>query len=576
MDIKYIDREIVGRPFHSNVVLDNIYRRRGVYDYEQLNYSMKNLIPPDSLKGIDEAVELLFECLEKDTRIMVVADYDCDGATSCAVAVEGLRMLGFTHVKFVVPDRFTMGYGLSPVVVKEIEPHNPELVVTVDNGISAFEGCEAVKNLPNKPKLLITDHHLGGDTNPIADAIVNPNQVGCPFPSKALAGCGVIFYVLMKFKSHLKNMDWFNKNNKIEPDLRQLIDLVSLGTVADVVPLDYNNRILIWHGINRIRKGDFRIGIQALSDISKVDTSKISSTDFGFALGPRINSAGRLEDMTIGINCLLSNDYNKALKYAKELEDLNTKRKGLTADISYDAYNQLDLPEVTDSYGLCVYGDDFNEGVIGIVASRLKDRYHRPVIVFTKAEDGSYKGSGRSVGGVHLRDVLVNVDRESEGKIMLKYGGHAMAAGMGVRPEKFEEFKELFDKEVRKTLDKIEPIIETDGILDPNYLNIDTAILIENSGPWGQHFPKPIFRGDFKIVERRVLKGKHLKMTLKPLYDNIQIQAIAFNVVDNDDVLYPEGTIIRMAYELSVNSYNGRTNLQLMVKHFSAINEFKE
>ena len=574
MLIEYKDREKTGEPFHPNHILDNIYRRRGISSMADLEYSLKNLLPPNFL-GIEDAVKVLEESLINDDRIMVVADYDCDGATSCTVAVEGLRMFGFSDVRFMVPDRFTMGYGISPTVVEHFKPHEPDLVVTVDNGISAFEGCEAVKNLEHKAKLLITDHHLGGDSVPVADAIVNPNQVGCPFPSKALAGCGVIFYVLLSFRSHLRKKGWFKEKGIPEPDLNKLLDVVALGTVADVVPLDYNNRMLVWHGLKRINEGLARPGIQALASVSKIETSKMTSTDFGFQLGPKINSAGRLEDMTIGINCLLAETFEEAMKYAQELEDLNVLRKQMTAEISTEATDQLDLPEETDRHGLCVFGDDFNEGIIGIVASRLKERYHRPIIVFTKAEDGAYKGSGRSVFGVHLRDILIQVDRRSEGRIMQKYGGHAMAAGMSINPEYFEEFQQLFDEEVKKVLPTIEPVIETDGLLDVNDFNIETAVLIERSGPWGQQFLKPMFRGTFQLIERRALKGAHLKMVLSPIGSDQRIDAICFFCLESEDALYPEGTVLQMVYELSINEYKGNVKLQLMVKDMRPTNEYQ-
>lgn len=563
----YKDREIVGNQFHPSPVLDNIYRRRGVTSLSQIEYPMKNMLPP-IFKGMDEVVDVIIDSLKKDERVMVVADYDCDGATSCAIAVEGLRKLGFSDVRFMVPDRFTMGYGISPAVVDFFAPQKPDLVVTVDNGISAFDGADAVKSLEHPTRLIITDHHLGGDEIPIADGVVNPNRVDCDFPSKALAGCGMIFYTLLAVNSKLKKDGWYKQKNINEPDFKTLLDLLALGTVADVVPLDYNNRIFVWHGINRIRKGLSRPGIQALADVSKVEIENITSTDFGFALGPRINSAGRLEDMTIGINCLLAETYEEAVKYAQELEDLNIKRKALTAEMSHDSYNQLDLPEDMSEHGLCVYGDSFNEGVIGIVASRLKENYHRPVIVFTKAEDGNYKGSGRSVDGVHLRDILIQVDKETNGEVLLKFGGHAMAAGMGVRSDKFEDFKYFFDKEVKKVLPSIEPVIETDGVLESEYLSLETAYLIENSGPWGQHFQKPLFRGDFIIVDRRVVGGKHLKMKVKPISGEIIIDAICFFCLDSEDALMPENTVIRMAYELSINKFRGNTTLQLMVKDF--------
>lgn len=567
MKTTYLDREKIGNSFHPNPVLDNIYRRRGISTLEDIQYPMKNMLDAN-FKGMEEAVSVIIDSLKSNHRVMVVADYDCDGATSCAIAVEGLRLLGFKDVRFMVPDRFTMGYGLSPAVVDFIEPHKADLVVTVDNGISAFEGCQAIKNLEHPTKLVITDHHLGGETVPVADAIVNPNQKGCPFPSKALAGCGMIFYTILSIHKKLKEENWYESSGIEEPDLRVLLDLLALGTVADVVPLDYNNRIFVWHGINRIQKGLVRPGIRALSDISKVDISKINSTDFGFALGPRINSAGRLEDMTIGINCLLSKSYEEAMRYAQELEDLNIRRKELTAEISHDIYKDIDLPEEMSEFGLCVYGEDFNEGVIGIVASRLKENYHRPVIVFTKAEGGSYKGSGRSVDGVHLRDVLVEVDRRTDNRIMLKYGGHAMAAGMSLRSEFFEEFKQVFDQEVKKVLSSIEPIIYTDGVLESEHLNIDTAKLIDASGPWGQHFPRPLYRGDFVIIERRALKGRHLKMKLRPITGGEPVDAICFFCLDSEDALMPENTVIRMAYELSVNNFRGNESLQLVIKDF--------
>lgn len=573
---EYIEREKKGDPFHPNLLLDNIYRRRGLTSMDDLNYDLKNLLKPN-FKGIDDAVNVLFDSLKSNDRIMVVGDYDCDGATSTSVAVEGFRMLGFSDVRFTVPDRFTMGYGISPAVVDHFAPQKPDLVVTVDNGISAFEGCAYVKNLKHPTKLVITDHHIGGDEVPVADAIVNPNQVGCPFPSKALAGCGVIFYVLLSLKSKLKNEGWYNKRK--EPDLRILLDLVSLGTVADVVPLDKNNRILVWHGLRRINKlNPVRPGIKALSKISNCTIGDITSTDFGFNIGPRINSAGRLDDMTVGINCLLSKNDEESLKYASILQQLNDDRKRITAEISFEANRYLDdLGNIDDIFGLCVHNDNFNEGVIGIVASRLKENYNRPSIVFTTSEDGLYKGSGRSVPGVHLRDILIEVDKKTNKKCLVKYGGHAMAAGMSINPEYFDEFKKHFDLEIKKVLPEIKSVIETDGFLGYNEITLDNAILIKNSGPWGQHFPYPVFYSDFVLCDRRVLKGKHLKMSVKSIdfnNDSKPIDAIYFNCVDEKDVLLPEGSVIRMAFELSINEYLGNIKIQLMVKHMAPLSEF--
>lgn len=570
--MRYKERELKGNPFHPNPVLDRLYRRRGVDSMAELDYNLSTLLPPD-MKGMDEAVDLLVHALRNQERMIVVGDYDCDGATATTIAVEGLRMMGAEQVSFMVPDRFTLGYGLSPGIAEVIAPQKPDLVITVDNGIAAIEGAQAIKNLEHPTKLLITDHHLAPEEVPEAEAIVNPNQHNCPFPSKALAGCGVMFYVLTVLRTRLRKEGYFEEKGMEVPDLRELLDVLALGTVADVVPLDKNNRTIVYQGLKRINAGKVRPGIKALLELGKREIGKIVASDFGFIAGPRINSAGRLEDMSIGIACLLEKDEDRAWELARRLDKINSERKEIQNDMIADAMEaveSLDLDGENAAMGFCVYKEDFHEGIVGLVASRLKEQLFRPVIVFAKTDSGEdeIKGSGRSVNGVHLRDVLCNVNAKTG--LIKKFGGHAMAAGLSIARKDLEAFQKAFDEEVRCFLTKAEGLIETDGELQPQEITLETAQTIRQGGPWGQMFPDPIFEGKFRIVERRVVGSNHLKMKVAPLGGGRPVDAIAFNIVDSEDVIFPEETIVRMAYILDINEWKGRVNVQFLVQHIES------
>ncbi|WP_370981485.1 single-stranded-DNA-specific exonuclease RecJ [Agaribacterium sp. ZY112] len=535
---------------------------------EELDYSLKKLSSPLLMKGMSEAVALLEAAFKQGQRILVVGDFDADGATSIAVALRSLRALGAAHVNFIVPNRFEYGYGLTPEIVALAEQEKPDLLITVDNGIASIDGVAVARQAGIK--VLITDHHLPGEQVPEADAIVNPNQRGCEFPSKNLAGVGVIFYVMLALRARLREINWFNEQGLLEPNLAQFLDLVALGTVADVVPLDYNNRILVAQGIERIRAGLCCPGIVALLKVASRSPEKLSASDFGFAIGPRLNAAGRLDDMSVGIACLLSDDWPECLNIATELDALNRERRAIEASMQLDAIRDLQaLAE--DGQGrnaVCLCRDDWHQGVVGIVASRIKDRLHRPVIAFADTGDGELKGSGRSIAGVHLRDVLDRVATSTPG-LLSKFGGHAMAAGLSLPAARFDEFSVAFDVAVAQILtDELkEPVIWSDGALQSEQLSLLHAEAIRDSGPWGQAFPEPVFDGVFKLVEQRIVGAKHLKMMLTPEESSsLLLDAIAFNV---DLELWPnqEQILVRLAYKLDVNEFRGRRSVQLIVDH---------
>ena len=556
-------------PADLHPVLRRIYLSRALHDARELRYSLDGLHPYSALKGIDAACELLAAALQAQRRILIVADFDADGATSCAVAVRGLRLLGAREVSFVVPNRFAFGYGLTPEIVAVAAERQPDLLITVDNGISSIEGVAAAQE--RGMQVLVTDHHLPGEMLPSADAIVNPNQPGDDFPSKNLAGVGVIFYVLMALRARLRQEQWFSRNGIAEPNLAQLLDLVALGTVADVVPLDYNNRILVSQGLARIRAGRACAGIEALLTIAGRNPRQLVAADLGFAVAPRLNAAGRLEDMTLGIECLLSDDTTRARIIAARLDQLNQERRAIEAQMQDDALAELDALTLDDGdaglpIGVCMYQDHWHQGVIGILASRIKDRLHRPVIAFASAGNDEIKGSARSVPGVHIRDVLDAVAACHPG-LLSKFGGHAMAAGMSLARQNFAAFSAAFDEEVRRHLagEDLRGVIMSDGELVPEELNLDLAELLRAAGPWGQTFPEPLFDGLFEIVNQRIVGERHLKMVVKvPGYDRL-LDAIAFNA---DERACPSHiNRARMAYKLDVNEYRGQRSAQLLVEH---------
>ena len=549
-------------------LLQRLYAARGVTCAEELDKGLARLIPYKQLKGIDAAVELLVEALEKRQRILFVGDFDADGATASSVGVLGLRMLGAAHVDYLVPNRFEYGYGLTPEIVAVALQRQPELLVTVDNGISSVDGVAAAKAAGLK--VLVTDHHLPGPELPAADAIVNPNQPGCAFPSKALAGVGVMFYVLLALRARLRELGWFAKAGISEPNLGELLDLVALGSVADVVPLDANNRILVHQGLARIRAGRARPGLRAVLEVAGRQHARITSTDLGFILGPRLNAAGRLDDMSLGIECLLCEDEALARDMAQQLDELNKDRKAIEQGMQREALAQLkDLPVESLPFGLCLFEPDWHQGVIGILASRLKERYHRPAIAFADAGDGLLKGSARSVPGLHIRDALDAVAARHPGLIS-KFGGHAMAAGLSLPQEHFGAFAAAFDAEVRRQLseDDLTGRLLSDGQLGAEEFHLELAKALRHAGPWGQHFPEPLFHGVFQIVTQRVVGEKHLKLVLKTECGSLTLDGIAFNV---DREIWPNPNVrwVELAYKLDVNEYQGRESVQLMVAHLA-------
>lgn len=549
-------------------LLTRLYAARGVQSAAELDKGLARLIPYQQLKGIDAAVDLLVQALQQRQRILIVGDFDADGATASSVGVLGLRMLGAAHVDYLVPNRFEYGYGLTPEIVAVALQRQPELLVTVDNGISSVDGVTAAKEAGLK--VLVTDHHLPGPELPAADAIVNPNQPGCAFPSKALAGVGVMFYVLLALRARLRELGWFAKAGISEPNLGELLDLVALGSVADVVPLDANNRILVHQGLARIRAGRARPGLRAVLEVAGRQHARITSTDLGFILGPRLNAAGRLDDMSLGIECLLCEDEALARDMAQQLDELNKDRKAIEQGMQREALAQLkDLPLADMPFGLCLFEPDWHQGVIGILASRLKERYHRPAIAFADAGDGLLKGSARSVPGLHIRDALDAVAARHPGLIS-KFGGHAMAAGLSLPQEHFGAFAAAFDAEVRRQLseDDLTGRLLSDGQLGAEEFHLELAKALRHAGPWGQHFPEPLFHGVFQIVTQRVVGEKHLKLVLKTECGSLTLDGIAFNV-DRDIWPNPNVRWVELAYKLDVNEYQGRESVQLMVAHLA-------
>ncbi|OYT95504.1 MAG: single-stranded-DNA-specific exonuclease RecJ [Pseudomonas sp. PGPPP3] len=549
-------------------LLTRLYAARGVRSAVELDKGLARLIPYQRLKGIDAAVSLLVTALQQRQRILIVGDFDADGATASSVGVLGLRMLGAAHVDYLVPNRFEYGYGLTPEIVAVALQRAPQLLLTVDNGISSVEGVAAAKAAGLT--VLVTDHHLPGPELPAADAIVNPNQPGCEFPSKALAGVGVMFYVLLALRARLRELNWFAERGLNEPNLAELLDLVALGSVADVVPLDANNRILVHQGLARIRAGRARPGLRAVLEVAGRDHQRINSTDLGFILGPRLNAAGRLDDMSLGIECLLCEDETLARDMAQQLDELNKDRKSIEQGMQREALAQLkDLPLADMPFGLCLFEPDWHQGVIGILASRLKERYHRPAIAFADAGDGLLKGSARSVPGLHIRDALDAVAAKHPGLIS-KFGGHAMAAGLSLPQEHYGAFTAAFDAEVRRQLnaDDLTGRLLSDGQLSVTEFNLELAKALRHAGPWGQHFPEPLFHGVFQIVQQRLVGEKHLKLVLKTECGGQSLDGIAFNI-DRD--LWPNPTVrwVEVAYKLDVNEFRGNETVQLMIAHLA-------
>jgi single-stranded-DNA-specific exonuclease len=549
-------------------LLTRLYAARGVVSEVELDKSLARLIPYQQLKGIEAAVDLLVIALKERQRILIVGDFDADGATASTVGVLGLRLFGAAHVDYLVPNRFEYGYGLTPEIVAVALQRQPQLLITVDNGISSVEGVAAAKAAGLT--VLVTDHHLPGHELPAADAIVNPNQPGCEFPSKALAGVGVIFYVLMALRARLRDTGYFEANQQTQPNLGELLDLVALGSVADVVPLDANNRILVHQGLLRIRAGRARPGLKAILDVARREAARITSTDLGFIIGPRLNAAGRLDDMSLGIECLLCEDETLAREMAGRLDELNQDRKSIEQGMQREALAQLkDLPLESMPFGLCLFETDWHQGVIGILASRMKERYHRPTIAFASAGEGVLKGSARSVPGFHIRDALDAVAAKHP-ELISKFGGHAMAAGLSLPEANFPAFAEAFDAEVRRQLNEedLTGRLLSDGTLAVEEFHLELARALRNAGPWGQHFPEPLFHGVFQLVEQRIVGERHLKMVLKSECGSLKLDGIAFSV---DREIWPNPTIrwVELAYKLDLNEFRGNETVQLMVAHIA-------
>ncbi|PSU22608.1 single-stranded-DNA-specific exonuclease RecJ [Photobacterium kishitanii] len=552
-------------------ILQRIYASRGITNDAELERGAKGLLNYNQLYGMADAVALLVTALANNTRIIIVGDFDADGATSSALSVLALKMLGCSNVDYLVPNRFDDGYGLSPEVAQQAIDRGAELIMTVDNGVSSITGVAAAK--AQGVQVLVTDHHLPGDCLPAADAMVNPNLNQCGFPSKALCGVGVAFYLMLALRAELRDNGWFEQQALAVPNLAELLDLVALGTVADVVALDGNNRILVHQGLQRIRAGKCRPGIQALIEVANRDPARLVASDLGFALGPRINAAGRLDDMSFGVELLLCDNIQAARRMASELDALNQTRKEIEQGMKEEGlaicerlqFNQQDMP-----YGLVLFQRDWHQGVIGILASRIKDKYHRPVIAFADAGNGEIKGSCRSVVGLHMRDVLDVVDTQHPGMI-LKFGGHAMAAGLTIPESQLEAFSVAFDAAVRNVLDEdaLQGVLLSDGELQPNELTLETAETLRAGGPWGQQFPEPMFDGTFRLLHQKLVAGKHLKMMVEPLVGGSVIDAIAFNV---DLKRWPDASVqqIELVYRLDVNEFRGNRSVQLMVEHLVA------
>lgn len=557
-------------------VLRRIYLSRGISDERQLDRGVKSLHSYQDLDGIGLAVDLLFNAVIEQQRIIVVGDFDADGATSSALSVLALRMLGSQNVDYLVPNRFEDGYGLSPEVVQQAIALGVDVIMTVDNGISSIEGVKFAKD--HGITVIVTDHHLPGGLLPDADAMVNPNLSGCQFPSKSLAGVGVAFYLMMALCVHMRKKGVFAQQNRPEPKLMELIDLVALGTVADVVPLDKNNRILVHQGLQRIRSGLARPGIQALIEVSKRNAERLVATDFGFALGPRINAAGRLDDMSFGVELLLSQNIHAARRMASELDGLNQTRKEIEQGMKQEAMAFCERLEFGEGrslpHGIVLFQKDWHQGVIGILASRIKEKYHRPVIAFADAGGGIIKGSCRSIPGFHMRDALDRIDTQNPG-VIDKFGGHAMAAGLSVCEHQFEHFSKLFDDVAKEWLDDgaLKGIILSDGELKPEEFSMHTAEIIRQGGPWGQGFPEPVFDGEFKILHQKLVGDKHLKLMLEPLHKghgtNLMIDGIAFNV---DVRRWPDASVnnVHVAFRLDINEFRGNQTVQLMIENIEA------
>ncbi|MCL4152631.1 UNVERIFIED_CONTAM: hypothetical protein GTU68_028714 [Idotea baltica] len=547
-------------------LLSRIIASRGVQDEMSLSCALKELLPVSSLRGIRAATDRLLVALESQQRVLIVGDFDADGATATALCKRSLEGLGFNSVDYIVPNRFEYGYGLTPEIIDVAAPFQPELIITVDNGISSAEGVEYARQ--KNIDVIITDHHLPGRSLPNAVAIVNPNQPDDGFESKNLAGVGVVFYLMLALKQVLTTRGYFDQHDINAPNIVRWLDLVALGTVADVVPLDTNNRILVEQGLRRIRSGQCSPGVMALLRLAKKDHRQVCSQDLGFACGPRLNAAGRLDDMSLGIECLLTESNEVAMNIAAELDEMNRTRKELESGMKQDALSQLDaidlnrdaLPPI-----ICLYQQDWHQGIVGIIAARIRERYYRPCIIFAPGTGGEIKGSGRSIPEIHIRDIIDRVATLHPG-LVEKFGGHAMAAGLSLKPEDFSAFNAAVSDVVASQVSEstFSEEILSDGELESEDFSLTVAHELAQRVPWGQGFPVPMFDDVFDVIERRILKDIHLKYTLRKRGQQVAMSAIVFNV---DPSQWPvSGEKAHLLYQLSVNEYNGSQSLQLMIQ----------
>ncbi|WP_206483781.1 single-stranded-DNA-specific exonuclease RecJ [Thalassotalea sp. G2M2-11] len=558
-------------PESLHPVIRQIYATRGVKNEQELQLNVKHLLDAKQMLGIERACELLYQALVEQQRVFIIGDFDADGATSTALMMSALSAFGSQHHEFLVPNRFDYGYGLTPEIVNIAAKQGAEVLITVDNGISCIAGVDKAKALGLT--VIVTDHHLPGKTLPNADAIVNPNQVGCLFPSKSIAGVGVAFYFMVAMRAYLHERSWFEQQGIQPPNIAQYLDLVALGTVADVVSLDANNRILVEQGLKRIRAGVTRPGIQALIEVAGKNQPSLTAADFGFALGPRINAAGRLDDMAYGINCLLASDLMSARVMAAELDSLNKARREIEQGMQQEAetvMKQLNFTEEALPFGLALYHQQWHQGVIGIVAGRLKEKFHRPSVVFAANETGTeLKGSARSIPGLHIRDLLEYIASQHPA-LIIKFGGHAMAAGLSIAPENFAQFQQYFNEYAQQWLteEALQGKLYSDGQLDIQVMNLAFAQLLQQSGPWGQNFTEPVFDDDFELVQQRIVGEKHLKMVVQK--QGQVFDAIAFNI---DIKQWPnsQASKVHLAYRLDINEFRGKRNVQLMVEHLALV-----
>jgi len=551
--------------------LKQLYARRGVTE-DNCDLLLSKLLRPETMKGLAEAAIVIADAIAAQRSILIVGDFDADGATSTSVCMLALKMMGAQNIDYLIPNRFDYGYGLSPEIVAVAYSKNADVLITVDNGISSIEGVAAAKLLGMT--VVVTDHHLPGNTLPNADVIVNPNQPGCQFASKSIAGVGVAFYLMSALRAELRQRNWYQLQHIVEPNLGSLLDIVALGTVADVVSLDTNNRILVNAGLQRVRSGRCRVGITTLLEVAKRSPEKMVAAAFGFAVGPRLNAAGRLDEMALGVEILLCEDIMLARRMAAELDGLNQERRELETGMQQEALKSLSKVSLNEDHlpwGIAIFQDDWHQGVIGILASRIKDRYHRPVIAFADAGDGTIKGSARSIKGLHMRDVLERINSLYPGMIT-NFGGHAMAAGLSLKADVFELFTQAFDDAVREVLDyeQLTGELLSDGELPSDLMTLDMAFLLRNAGPWGQSFEEPLFDGMFNVVQQRIVGEKHLKLLLETQCGSTMLDAIAFNV---DLAIWPDATIkhARVVYKLDVNEFRGNQTVQLMVDYIEPL-----